>query len=222
MKSCGVIVRYINWRKWKKWFFNIPLFLFQLLFLVVGKILGKVEVEWGKIWHAAQASHVRLVLGSSYNQGIESYTVANFGYLKMEIQLWRKSWNDDKHLEYFDPTFESSPEFIAAMNEYAEDQVGKKYDWLQLLSPPANFPIWIIRPSKWGKEVIGWFNLPGAREFCSSGAIATLLWFTESIQVKENMRITDGNKSKFFGTYDPAMVMPCMIVISEKWEKVAQ
>lgn len=275
MKPAGTIVTYMSRKDWQGkgfWvkvrtiFFNICLFLFQLIFMVVGTAIGKIRWEsrrygwidlaiytsfavaftyiprwwniptniifplmivasfrnipWRRVWRAAQASHVRLVLKKVSPISNNFWKCINFGYPKAEIQNWHSLWNDGKRFEYREPTFTFSQDRIDNMIQYANDQVGKRYDWLQLLSPPANFPIWIIYWPWWGKEIIRWFNLPGAREFCSSGAIATLLWFAESTQVRDDMRILDGNKSEFFGTYDPAMVMPCMFVISENWRKV--
>lgn len=222
MEPAAIIITYIIWTDWKSLPFNLSLFVFQLLFLVAGKILGKVEVEWSEIWHAAQVSHVRLCLRKMprFDYNLAEWEYINFGYPKAKLQYWRLDQCKGQ-FEYREPMFTFSQERIDNMIQYAYDQVDKKYDWLQLLSPPANFPIWIIRPSKWGKEVIGWFNLPGGREFCSSGGVAVLLWYGESFQATENKRITNGNRSEFFGTYDPAVIPPCLIVLSKKWRKVA-
>lgn len=220
MNPAGIIIRYINWRKWKKWFFNVPLFLFQLLFLVVGKILGKVEVEWGEIWHAAQVSHVRLVLepATTLDGASEQYFwTMNFGYKYAEIQIWDIDWNDDKHLEYFDPTFETSPEFVERMIDYAWDQVGKRYDDVQLLSYAPHLAVWTIYPPCWGKElkIIKALNRPGALEVCISGLVADLRW-AEDKSVPLDIPIDN----IFFVIYDTAVIPPCMVPISEKWRKL--
>lgn len=46
MKSCGTVVTYIDWKKVKKWFFNIPLFIYQLILIVMGTVYGKFK--WPK------------------------------------------------------------------------------------------------------------------------------------------------------------------------------
>lgn len=289
MKPCGYIGTYMSredwrgksfWVKLRTMFFNCKLFVFQLIFMIVGTAYGKVNakikkpiyvdyilaptcifgivafivgitdgliggvivlillsfvavtlfailaaiirgIDWRKVWRAAQVSHIRLCLEPItplYGGKVGDWRYINFGYPKAEIQLWRLDQCKGQ-FEYRDPTFEPSPEFIAAMIEYAEDQVGKRYDWLQLLSPPVNFLIWIFWPPWWGKQIIGWFNLPGGREFCSSGAVAVILWFAEATQINENTRILDGDTSQFFPGYDSAVIPPCLIAIDRNWEE---
>lgn len=229
MKPAGFIATYIRWRDWKELPFNIALFIFQIVFMVVGKIYGKVKVKWRQIWKAAQVSHVRLVLQNieciceSAGDGLmkqnpdciihQCYgrdgmvSVANFGYPKMEIQAWYEEWNKG-NFRYFDPTFKPSPEFIEAMTQYAKDQEGKRYDWLQLiLGYPANLIVWIVWPWSWGKEVIKIFNRPGGREVCSSGWVACLRW------PEWRNRLS----CRFFKNYDTAVIPPCLAVIDGNW-----
>ena len=291
MKPAGVILTFIDWRKWKKWFFNVPLFLFQLLFMIVGTAYGKIKWEiknpifvdyvlvpislfgivayvvgitdgliggamvlsilslicallvvvllaifrgipWRRVWRAAQVSHVRLVLEKweSFKNEEDTYAVANFGYPKMEIQPWRESWNKINY-EYRDPMFEPSDEFIAAMIEYAAAQVGKRYDWLQLiLGYPANFILWLW-PPWWGKEKIRWFNLRSGAEVCSSGWLACLRWGEKDFRdgCAERVRELyqdDPNfsgevivPSRFFEIYDTAVLPPCMVELDENWRR---
>ena len=286
MRSTGVIVRYMDLRKVLKWWFNIPLLVFHLAFMVVGTAIGKIKwfetldrrqdrsflimlsglllliefnismyrlpyhwwslivsvplfivgileyrcIRWRRVWRAAQASHVRLVLErmeSLYEatQGkTEWWDTANFGYPEMEIQAWSPDWNDGIRFEYREPTFETSPEFITAMIEYAEAQVGKRYDTLQLFSYGLNFIPWLFYWKWWGQEKLKWLNLRGGREVCSSGITACLR--SADNKAFPNT-VYDMNEKDvmwiawIFTTrecrYDTAMVMPCMFVISEKW-----
>lgn len=45
MKSAGVILTYMVWKDWKQWWFNIPLLIGQLMFLIVGTAYGKIRWE---------------------------------------------------------------------------------------------------------------------------------------------------------------------------------
>lgn len=217
MEPAAIIITYIIWTDWKSLPFNLSLFVFQLLFLVAGKILGKVEVEWSEIWHAAQVSHVRLCLGEtpvSKQEYRVSYEYINFGYPVAELQQWRPNQCDGKRFEYREPTFETPPQFVAAMIEYARDQVGKGYDDLQLISSGLHLIAWIVYPPCWGKElkIIKAFNRKGGREFCSSGVTACLRWADEAAVARANSLWI-----KFYHDYDTAMVWPCMFVISKNW-----
>ncbi len=230
MNPAGVIVTYIDWSDWKQWWFNIPLFLFQLTFMVVGTIYGKIKpsrgaeilgwfIDWAVVWRAAQASHVRLCLSrldaiyARTDGEVEFWRYINFGYPKAEIQTWRPEMCDGKCFEYRPPTFDPTPQFIEAMIEYAQDQEGKRYDHLQLLSYYLNFLVWIFRWRLWGIERFKWLNLRGGRETCSSGVTACLRSYNE---------VVDGPFWDWivFEGYGTAMVMPCMFVISENWKKI--
>lgn len=229
MEPAGIILTYIVWTNWKELPFNLSLFLFQLAFLTIGKIIGKVEVEWGEIWHAAQASHVRLCLEKVAHSDMWRY--ANFGYRKMTIQPWRLDQCDGKRFEYRRPTFETSPEFIKAMQQYAYDQVGKGYDTAQLFSYGLNFIVWLFWWPLWGREVFRWLNLRGGREVCSSGVTACLRDaekdFRDGCAEKVKMLYAgDPNfsgevivPSRYFEIYHTAMVSPCLIAIDENWRK---
>lgn len=285
MKSAGVIITYIIWTNWKELPFNLCLFVYQMVLMVVGTAYGKFEwkiekpiyvdyilapvclfgivayvvgitdgllggvivltllffvsatlltiltaiirgIPWPLIWRAAQASHVRLVLEEPNSNHVLDYLVANFGHPRMEIQLWREKYNDGKRFKYYDPTFEPSPEFIAAMIEYAEKQVGKRYDTLQLFSFGLNFIFWLW-PPWWGKEKLKWLNLRGAREVCSSGIAANLRWADKQAFPKT---VYDMNEKDVMWVawiftspecrYDTAMVSPCLFAIDNNWEKI--
>ena len=288
MNPAGVIITYMDWSKWKTWWFNIPLFLFQLTFMVVGTVYGKIKwgdrppstialfcffavwlplffipqwwvrdplvvvwlcgmiatirsIPWRRVWRAAQASHVRLVLrkvrtkiqhkqidptydywqaGSDYY--IDEWEVANFGYPKMEIQPWRERWNDGKRFEYREPAFPTPAEFIKPMIQYARDQVGKGYDDLQLLSTGLHLIAWIVWPWSWGKElrIIKALNRKGGREHCISGVTACLRWgeWKEAEQISYTALLNYillG--ADFFPGYATATTFPCMVPISKNW-----
>lgn len=288
MKSCGIILTYIDWKKVKKWFFNIPLFIYQLILMVFGTVYGKIKwpkapisikimsgfvilvcllaipqavsawaywimliwivyfliglasyqgIHWGKIWRAAQVSHVRLCLRRGEDQtamvdvkwagnrtarvesALEAWNYINFGYPKAEIKPWRMDQCKGR-FEYRRPTFDPSPEFIEAMIEYAEKQVGKGYDDLQLISNGLHLIAWIVWPWCWGKElkIIKAFNRKGGREHCISGVTACLRWGEYSVYYaipqREPMRI---NKSRFFPGYSTATTSPCLVPLSKNW-----
>ena len=212
MKSGGIILTYIDWSDRKEFFFNVILFVMQLIGLVIGKIIRKVKVKWRQIWKAAQVSHVRLALWEAEPLiKKRPWVCINFGYPTAELQPWYDDWIDGKRFEYRDPTFNPSPEFIDAMDEYAHAQVGKRYDELQLLSGAVNLIIWIIYPPSWGREVIKWFNRPGGLEFCSSGVTACL---------RAAEKAPRRAKTLFFKTYHTAMVSPSLFAISENWKGI--
>lgn len=271
MTPAGFIGTFISLKDWRQWWFNIPLLVGQLFFLIVGTVYGKIKwekwwrwpngitdaiimagllvflwitpdwcnipiriiavflmvaiirgIDWRRVWQAAKCSHVRLCLGdvsslttsSAFHGTVktEMWEYINFGYPSAEIeQYWRPDLIDGKRFKYFEPTFEPSDEFVAAMIEYAEGEVGKRYDWLQLiLGYPANFIVWIFCPWKWGKEVIPWFNLSGGNEVCSSGWLACLRW------AEARRMLID----RFFPRYDTAVVPPCLAPLSENWREV--
>lgn len=278
MVSCGVIVTYIDWKKVKKWFFNIPLFVHQLVLIVMGTIFGKFKwpkaslpvrilsgflicvgilaipqaaifspwwvtlcwivyilfgvatyrgIDWRKVWCAAQASHVRLCLKKMPITEARMYI--NFGYPEAKMEVWPMKWIDGKRFEYRDPTFDPSPEFIAAMIEYAEKQVGKGYDELQLLSNGLHLIAWIVWPWCWGKElkVIKAFNRKGGREHCISGVTACLRWGESAGHrldvhryfAKELNILLGLNETMFFPGYSTATTSPCLVPLSKNWEK---
>ena len=255
MNPAGVIITYMGRQDWKgkkflvkarTIFFNICLFLGQLIFMVVGKIIGKVKVKWRRVWRAAQASHVRLVLEEPNLNHVHYSLVANFGHPTMEVQNWHDYWNDGKRFEYRDPTFPASPEFIEAMIGYAHDQEGKGYDDLQLLSNGLHLIAWIIYPPCWGKEIkiIKALNRKGGREHCISGVTACLRWgephsfqstslsFEDIRKAQESLRRASKAKvdkkyiarikeytGRFFKGYSTATTFPCMVPISENWRK---
>lgn len=285
MKSCGVIVTYIDWKKVKKWFFNIPLFLHQLTLIVMGTVYRKFKwekaplslrvfcaigigtalvaivtaiiagawfllpvntisfvvlvatyrgIDWRRVWRAAQASHVRLCLRKEY----WSFTYPkvsrrawwlyiNFGYPTAKIDSWRIEQCKGKRFRYYDPTFNPSPEFVAAMIEYAEAQVGKGYDDLQLISNGLHLIAWIVWPWCWGKElkVIKAFNRKGGREHCISGVTACLRWhqYADVVRLWEKyFNKTDCpllQNSRFFEGYSTATTSPCLIELSKNWRE---
>lgn len=247
MKPAGRLDTIMDLRKVKEWWFNLPLLVFQLAFMIVGKIYGKVEVKWGQIWQAAKVSHVRLCLkkipawwekhefhvGTLHNT---RYEYINFGYPKAEIE---KYWhmgiiNRDKRFKYYDPTFEPSDEFIEAMieraNKMVKDPVARKYDWLQLaLGYVVNFAIWMFCPWLWGREVVKWFNLPGGLEVCISGLVACLRWgewkssnrgsigMPTDKVLRIIIKIVQRTTTKFFKGYDTAVIPPCLAPLSKNW-----
>ncbi len=283
MKPAGVILTYMVWKDWKQWWFNIPLLIGQLAFMIVGTAYGKIKwpdkksdyvdsiiltiswfsvwgcicliyffswyyipiiilhtiitlaffrnIDWRKVWRSAQCSHVRLCLGEYFDYfkaklgelersiGLpslrdgHSFRYINFGYPKAKMDYWRMDQCKGQ-FRYFEPTFDPSPKFIAAMIEYAEAQVGKPYDTLQLFSYGLNFIVWLFWWKKWGREVFRWLNLRGGREVCSSGAIADLRW----ADWKSGGLLIGRFNSRFFNIYDTAMVMPCMFAIDRNWE----
>ncbi len=277
MKSAGVILTFMSKAdfigkslkvKLRTAFFNLCLFVGQMIFMIAGTAYGKVKwpkqwlpirivsifgimavtfsmiasvilgwwlilsfdvimfvlfvacyrgIDWRKVWRAAQCSHVRLVLEKwttskvrpYRNLALDAYAVANFGYPRMEIQPWRERWCNGKRFEYRRPTFETSDKFIEAMIEYAEAQVGKLYDHLQLISDGLHLIAWIAMPWWWGQElrIIKALNRKGGLEVCSSGTTADLRWADEEA------------KFLFFNDYDTAMVWPCMFAIDRNWRE---
>lgn len=200
---------------------NIPMII-SFVFVVIAMIR---HIDWRKVWQAAQVSHVRLCLDKVPDEQViilEVWRYINFGYPKAEIQNWTHiSERDRKRFRYFDPTFSPSPEFIEAMIQYAEDQVGKGYDELQLISSGLHLIAWIVWPWSWGKElrIIKALNRKGGREFCSSGFTACLRW-GEKI---EEQHLNAGCIKRaiitiFFTGYDTAVVPPCLALLSKNWE----
>ena len=265
MIPAGFIGTFMSLRDWRQWWFNLPLLVFQLIFLIVGTAYGKIKwekasiglrlycaifgavafvglvaaiiagwfslmifnfwgslfwiatyrgIDWYRVWQAAKCSHVRLVL----ERAPQSWLTANFGYPKMEIQPWHIRWNDGKRFRYFEPTFEPSDEFIAAMIEYAEAQVGKGYDDLQLISSGLHIIAWIIWPWCWGKElrIIKALNRKGGREHCTSGFTACLRWAEAH---SNNMLFKTFFDTDYFPGYDTAVIPPCLAPLSKNWEE---
>jgi hypothetical protein len=273
MKSCGVIVTYIDWKKVKKWFFNIPLFTYQLTLIVFGTIYGKFKwakaslagrilsiagvanglvfiwysifvthyywllplcvfsipyfvatfrsMDIGKVWQAAKASHVRLCL-RLFIEDFPTWEYINFGYPKAKLDYWTMTMVAHDRFKYYPPTFEPSDEFIAAMIEYAHDQVGKRYDEYQLISNGLHLIAWIVWPWCWGKElkVIKALNRPGGREHCISGVTACLRWADNISPVYD---ATNGAlwMAWIFNNpyYDTATTSPCLVPLSKNWRE---
>ena len=275
MNPAGMITTIMDLRKWKEYWFNIPLLVFQLWFLIVGTAYGKIKwddedrfshivvalifsayhvstaaihiphwwfysnnilliflilgmwhnIDWGRVWQAAKVSHVRLCLRKKPKVDwlflqLPEWEYINFGYPEAELQVWRVAQIDGKRFKYYDPMFEPSPEFIAAMieraNKMVKDPVARKYDWLQLaLGYVVNFTIWVFCPWLWGKEVVKWFNLPGGLEVCISGLVACLRW----ADWKSGGLLIGRLNSRFFNDYDTAVVPPCLAPLSENWRE---
>ena len=217
MKPGGIILTKMIWNKPKYYPFNIGLLAWQLLFLTAGKIYGKIDVQWRQVWRAATICHVRLCLGDWYDDlPTHVFKYISFTAPEVKIEEWRY-YNIPlmpSRFSYLDPTFSVSDAEVEAMNAYAEkikgNPVARKYDYLQLLSYVVNLPLWIIWPRCWGREVIGWFNLPGGREVCSSGVTAVL---KRSIWWKPDMSWDIG------WLYDTSMISPCLFDIDKNWKR---
>ncbi len=272
MNPAGVILTYMDLKDWKQWWFNIPLLIGQLAFLIVGKAYGKIPdlqgrntdfwgfgkiialaflgfflyltagliytrewlyaipsfimiyyslwlfggAKWNDIRRAAQCSHVRLCL--KYLPVSELWVYINFGYPEAEKQIWRPEMIDGKRFEYRNPIFETSPQFIAAMIEYAEKQVGKGYDDLQLISNGLHLIAWIVYPPCWGKElkIIKALNRKGGREHCTSGFAADLRWAEAH---SNNMLFKTFFDTDYFTGYHTAVIPPALVAIDENWRK---
>lgn len=193
-------------------------YLFFLNFIMIVNFIASYRgIPWRRVWRAAQVLHVRLCLkdvGVSRKLHIV-YEYINFGYPKAKLQDWRMDMIDGKRFRYFDPTFSPSPEFIEAMIEYAEAQVGKSYDKLQLFSYALNFIIWLFWWKWWGQEKLKWLNMRGALEVCSSGVTADLRW----ADWKSGGLLIGRLNSRFFNLYDTAMVSPCLFALSKDWKE---
>ena len=204
MKPAGIILTKMIWNKPKYWPFNVVLLAWQIVFLTVGKIYGKVDVQWRRIWRAATIVHVRLCLGECLTPHVNWFI--SFTAPRVKFEMWRLNMVAGR-FSYHDPTFDVSEAEEEAMNAYAEkiesNPVARKYDYLALLSYMVNLIIWIIYPSSWGREVIKWFNLP-SREVCSSGITADLRW---------------AFKRPFFNSYHTQMVSPCLFDIDKNWRR---
>ena len=207
MKPGGIILTRMIWNKPKYWPFNIGLLAWQLTFLTVGKIYGKIDVQWRQIWRAATICHVRLCI-----RRLSWYI--SFTAPEVKIEFWESRWSHYNRFSYHDPTFSVSDAEVEAMNAYAEkikgNPVARKYDYLQLLSYVMNLPLWVVWPRCWGREVISWFNLPGGREVCSSGVTAVL---KRSIWWKPDMSWDIG------WLYDTSMISPCLFDIDKNWKR---
>ncbi len=234
---------------WSRWL--IPYWIFGFMF----GLASFRGIDWRRVWRAAQCSHVRLVLERTEDEQavidvewtdghtetmaelVEVWRTANFGYPKMEIQSWPERWNAEKRFEYRDPTFPTPPEFMEPVIQYAEDQVGKRYDEVQLASPVVNLPLWMFYPPWWGQEKIKAFNRSGGLEYCVSGVVADLRWGEAHEEDKEFLKvllrpIPPNNKrlaklinmtrrlaTRFFPGYDPAVIPPCLVALSKNWEE---
>lgn len=229
MKPAGCILTFMGREDWigKTWwiklrtlFFNCKLFVFQLMFMVIATVYGKIKWPgWRRVWRAAQCSHVRLCLRKIPEpEDSTCYEYMNFGWEFAELQYWRMDQCDGKRFEYRPPAFEPSDEFVAAMIEYAEKQVGKGYDDLQLISSGLHLIAWIVWPWWWGKElrIIKALNRKGGREFCSSGFTADLRWAEAH---SNNMRFKTFFDTDYFPGYDTPVVPPGLVALSEDWEE---
>jgi hypothetical protein len=107
------------------------------------------------------------------------------------------------------------------MIEYAEKQVGKGYDELQLISNGLHLIAWIVWPWCWGKElkIIKMFNRKGGREHCISGVTACLrdaerpqIMCIGGCALCRNDRLTN-----FFRGYFTATTSPCLVPLSKNW-----
>lgn len=182
-------------------------------------------IDWIKIWQAAQVSHVRLCLQPTI-RGHWEYI--NFGADRAKIEVWRMGQIiDNKRFRYFDPTFPTPPEFMEPVIQYAEDQVGKKYDELQLISSGLHLIAWIVWPWSWGKElkIIKALNRPGGLEDCISGVTACLRWGETRYKFEPvNTKLIASNyyrlKTDFFPGYSTATTFPCLVPLSENWREV--
>lgn len=210
-----------------------------ILYAVVGVAMFR-NIPWRRVWRAAQCSHVRLCLRRGEDQEsvidmefvdghtkikltLESWDFINFGIDGAEIKPWRMDQIDGKRFRYFDPTFPTPPEFMEPVIQYAEDQVGKKYDELQLISSGLHLIAWIVMPWSWGKElkIIKAFNRKGGREHCISGLTACLrnaerpqIMCIRGCGLCRNDRLTN-----FFRGYSTATTFPCQIAIDENWRE---
>lgn len=248
--SIGMLASFaVFW--WPIFFAHLALFLFF--------ICEYRNIDWHRVWRAAQCSHVRLCLRDvldvpSINikdpvmPPVDSYQYINFGYPEAELQYWRIDQCDGKRFEYRPPAFEPSDEFMAAVIEYAEKQVGKGYDDLQLISNGLHFIAWAVMPWLWGRElpIIKAFNRKGGLEHCTSGFTADLRWGERIVDergIRQNIKAlhktayslvgrepeetTEGyiNLLKrtftiFFPGYDTAVIPPCLVAIDKNWEKI--
>lgn len=213
MKPGGIILTQMRWNKPLYWIFNIGLFSWQAIFLLIGKIYGKIPIDWSMIFRAAKIVHVRLCLKGSplpFGGFFISFTAP-----EVKIEFWQPHQVLPlSRFSYLDPTFEVSEAEVEAMNRYAEkiegDPVARKYDFLQLFACCVWMVCWIIYPPCWGREIKPWFNLPGGREFCSSGVTAILrdLYLC-------NLPV----KIRYFPIYSTSMVPPCLFDIDKNWRK---
>ncbi len=270
MNPCGAILTYMDLRKVKQWWFNIPLLIGQLIFMIAGTAYGKIKwekkwrwpnwidviilfgllmlrllmpnwcsipiriitvfviiaiirgIDWRRAWRAAQVSHVRLCL-RNYPRGTSYWEYINFGYPTAKLDHWNLQQCKGR-FQYRNPTFEPSDEFVAAMIEYAERQVGKGYDDLQLISSGLHLIAWIVYPPCWGKElkVIKAFNRKGGREHCISGLTADLRWGEKPrtyIKIGPKAARLLAKRSMFFTGYSTATTFPCQIAIDENWRE---
>lgn len=187
--------------------------ILRLIVIIVVWIIS-VRESLGQIWRAATICHVRLHIDSPE---YEAYAVfVSFTAPKVKIEKWSYALLQDlegSRFSYLDPTFSVTDAEIEAMNKYAKEVMNKpiarRYDFLQLLGYVVNLVCWIVYPPCWGKEVIGWFNLPGGREVCSSGVTAIL-------RDMGRIKITLLN---IFPGYSISMVPPCLFWISKNWKK---
>jgi hypothetical protein len=142
------------------------------------------------------------------------------------------------------PAFEVNDTMATAMEECAEDFVDEKhrryYDVLQLFSFVLNLFLWVVRPSKWGKQINDWLNMAGGQEVCSTGAALILRHAEFKAMPVPSMNLDDFNEwdfrrrgnvwkfpftgrhtTQFFQGYDTAMVPPCLFPLSPRWDATA-
>jgi hypothetical protein len=173
LHSFSIIGTVMRMDKPQWWLFNSALFLYQLIMLSVGKLIGKIDASWSEIWHAAQWAHIRLVL---MDGAVLSVTAP---HAKIE-SFWSRELIDGSkgHFIYREPVFSFGRLNEIFAYDYAvtlcKNKTARLYDYLQLLSFAINFPLWLIYWPWWGRQIIGIFNLPGGREVCSTGIAALL------------------------------------------------
>jgi len=208
---CGVILTRMRWNNPLWWTFNAALLVYQLIMLSAGKLIGKVKAGWREIWDASHYCHVRMVLQPE--PGKDTWKAISFTAPEAKYDWWSVGAivRSKGHFVYLQPTFERTQAMIDHAIEAAQakmgQKVGRKYDYLQLLSFLVNLLIWLVYWPSWGKQVIGWFNLPGGREVCSTAITAILRWAA-------------GKTIEFFAGCAIAMVSPCLFAISRNWKRV--
>ena len=241
LKPLGVILTVMRWNRPAWWVFNAALFLYQIIMLSAGKLIGIIiislealwdiisiilfghildtennwpifnkfeelfDVSWSEIFHATQICHVRVKLRGNDALSITAPNAKIEGFWTEELIE-----NSKGHFIYREPNFIINEAMIERAVGYAEKLVGsmvsRGYDYLQILGYLVNLPIWLLWWPSYGKQVIPWFNLPGGREVCSSGAIALLRYALGWLLC--------------FAGFSNSMFCPALLFISKKWKEV--
>ena len=214
-KPLGVIATVMRWDKPAWWFFNLSLLAYQLVMLTFGKLIGKVDIRWRDIWRYAQYCHVRLLLEAGPN-GVWKCLSITAPYAKYDFWTPGAIAQSKGHFVYLEPTFEVDTlmveRAIEGANKIVNSPQARRYDYFQILSYLINLPIWIFWWPSWGQQVIPWFNLPGAREVCSSGIAALIRQ-----AVARAIEFFLIRKSK--RAYATAMISPCLYAICKRWKR---